>query len=623
MYLRYSARGHGQRGAFVLLALVAFSQPALAQGFAPEHHASLEVAADRTAHEPGATAKIAARVTVDDTFHVNSNTPTYDWLIATELSFELPEGFGEPRTQYPGHKMMKFEFTDDPIAVYDGELTIFAEIEVPADAAPGAVEGQATLYYQACDHEVCWPPTSRKVPLKLVVGGGGEAANADWFVAPTAAAASGAQGHDTNSGGSGTASGTGGTGGTNLLWMLALGVVGGLILNAMPCVLPVLSLKVFAFVKSAGEGRSHLVAGTLATTAGIMASFWALATAAVVAAKAGAAVGWGVQFQQPAFVAFLAVVMVLFALNMWGLFEVPLPQSLARVAGGGPREGVAGHFASGLFATLMATPCSAPFLGTAIGFALTQETPVVFAIFTAVGFGFAVPYLMLAVFPSAAKLLPRSGSWMVTFKQVMGFLLAAAAVWLFYVLSAQISPERLAWIQLTLLGLALATWLVRHFQGRLTPRRLAAFGMAATALWAIWLAKTAPAAHAQVGATELIDWVRFDEAEAERLAEDEGRLVFVDFTAAWCLTCKSIEKAVIETTDVAAAFESHGVVPMKADWTNRDDAITAVMSRYGRAAVPFYLLYRPGRDPHVFGELLTKGSLIGALDEAGGKVAER
>ncbi len=588
----------------VALGLLAFAiaVPAAAQ-LRVEHKASLEVAADRTAYEPGATVRLAARVTIDDHWHVNSNTPTYDYLIPTVLSLELPEGLGEPSFTYPPHKMMKFEFTEEPIAVYDGVFRIFAEFELPADAPAGTIEVEAALRYQACDDKQCLPPVSARAPVALTVGPGGEAANAEWFD-PAAGAA-----------GPSAAAGPVAGGTPGLAWILVLGVLGGLILNAMPCVLPVLSLKVFAFVKAAGQGRSHLVTGTLATTAGILASFWALAAAAVIAGRAGAAVGWGIQFQQPGFVTFLAAVMVLFALNMWGLFEIPLPQSLARVGGSGPREGVAGHFVSGLFATLMATPCSAPFLGTAIGFALAQPAPVVFAVFTAVGLGFALPYLLLAAFPGAARLLPKPGAWMITFKHVMGFLLAAAAVWLFYVLAAQVTAERLAFIQVSLLGLALATWLFRHYQGRPVARRAAGSGMVVAIVACLALAISAPPASGKVAASGLIDWVRFDDAEATRLAA-EGRLVFVDFTADWCLTCKTVERVVIETDVVAAAFEAHGVVPMKADWTNRDDAITEVMARYGRAAVPFYLLYRPGQEPYAFGELLTKSGLIETVARA-------
>ncbi len=585
-----------------------------------QQRATLDIAADRTAYQPGDTVRLAAKVTIDEHWHVNSNTPNLEYLIPTELSLELPDSFSEPRFDYPEHKMLTFEFSPDtPVAVYDGTFQIFAETKLPAGFEDGPIPGAASLLYQACDDKQCEPPTTVDQLFEIVIGAGGQAANAAWFERSETATAvttpSSAAGSSSNAAGNTSAASS------SLLWMLALAVFGGFILNAMPCVLPVLSLKAFSLVKSAGHGRAELTKGALATTAGILVSFWALASAAVLAAKAGALVGWGIQFQQPGFVAFLTVVVIVFALNMWGMFEIILPQNVAQAAGGGPREGVAGHFVSGLFATLMATPCSAPFLGTAIGFALTQPTPVIFAIFTAVGLGLALPYLLLAAFPAAAKLMPKPGAWMVTFKNIMGFLLAGAAIWLCFILAAQISAATLAFFQGTLLILALFAWFYKHYQSKPTKRRFAAVGMMAAAVWAIILAAGAPpAATAQVASSELIDWVSFDEIEAERLAA-EGQIVFVDFTAAWCLTCKSIEKAVIETTEVAGAFADHGVVPMKADWTNRDDNITTVLARYGRAAVPFYLLYRPGQEPYAFGELVTKPSLIEALAEAS-RVAE-
>jgi suppressor for copper-sensitivity B len=409
--------------------------------------------------------------------------------------------------------------------------------------------------------------------------------------------------------------------------MLGLAILGGLILNAMPCVLPILSLKVFGLVRSAGHGRAEVVRGSLATAAGILISFWALALAAVLARAAGAAVGWGVQFQRPGFVAFLAVVVVLFCLNLWGLFEIPLPQWAARVGGSGPREGIAGHFFSGLFATLMATPCSAPFLGTAIGFALAQSAGWIFAIFTGVGFGMALPYLLLAAAPGAARFFPRPGAWMDTVRGAMGFLLAAAAVWLFYVLSAQMSPERVAFIQLGLLGLALFTWL-RH-RGLRGPvlQGAAGLGMAAAVAAILVLAVTsgaeAPAQASEVKTAGLISWVPFDRAKAESLASS-GQLVFVDVTADWCFTCKVNEKLVLETPEVAGAFQRHSVVAMKADWTNRSDEIGSFLAEHGRYGIPFYLLYRPGNPPHVFSELLNKETLVSEVEAtAAGRVAER
>jgi len=404
--------------------------------------------------------------------------------------------------------------------------------------------------------------------------------------------------------------------------MLLVAVVGGLILNAMPCVLPVVSLKVFGLVQSASHGRREVVRGALATAAGILVSFWALAGLAVGAASAGAAVGWGVQFQRPGFVAFLAVVVTLFCLNLWGLFEIPLPPVLARLGGAGAREGLAGHFGSGLFATLMATPCSAPFLGTAIGFALTQPAPTVFAIFTAVGAGLALPYLVLAATPGASRILPRPGAWMENLRGIMGFLLAGTAVWLLYVLAAQVSPERVAAFEVALLVLALCTWFLhRAAPGRRAARGVAGAALAVVAVAAVALAASGAAGGAGAGSRVAaqpdgpIAWVDFDRGRAESLAAS-GQLVFVDVTADWCFTCKVNERLVLNTPEVAAAFATHHVVPMRADWTNRNDAITRFLADHGRYGIPFYLLYRPGRDPYVFSELPSKTAILVALDDA-------
>jgi suppressor for copper-sensitivity B len=394
----------------------------------------------------------------------------------------------------------------------------------------------------------------------------------------------------------------------------------------------VLSLKVFGLVRSAGQGRSEVVRGALATAAGILVSFLALAIAAIAARAAGAAVGWGIQFQRPGFVAFLAVVVVLFCLNLWGLFEIPLPQRLARLGGSGPREGLAGHFASGLFATLMATPCSAPFLGTAVGFALAQEAPVILAIFAAVGLGMGLPYLLLAAAPGTARFLPRPGEWMNTLRGIMGFLLAAAAVWLFYVLSSQVSPERVAAVELGLLALSLFLWLRHRHMASGNPRQgmrwLAEIGMIAAVAATVGIAAISPA----IGATKdprlaaessagLISWEPWERARAEELA-GQGKLVFVDVTADWCFTCKVNERLVLETPEIAGAFAEHGVVPMKADWTNRNEEIGKFLAEHGRYGIPFYLLYRPGQEPRVFSELLTKDGLVEAV-KAAGAVAQR
>ena len=401
--------------------------------------------------------------------------------------------------------------------------------------------------------------------------------------------------------------------------ILFLGVVGGLILNAMPCVLPVLSLKIFGLVKSAGKGRSQVVVGSLATALGILLSFWALALAAILARSAGAAVGWGVQFQEPTFVVGLTLIVILFCLNLWGVFEIVLPMRLAQVADSGPKEGVPGHLASGLFATLMATPCSAPFLGTAVSFALSQPASTIFAVFTAIAVGMALPYFILAAAPRAAHLLPKPGPWMDNLRIVMGFLLAAAAIWLLYVLAAQVSRERLAFIELAILGMAMFVWIRHSSTTRGWIRKMALVGIVFTMVLAVALAAGADNAKVDFSATEhstgLIDWLTFDRQEAERLAS-AGHLVFVDVTADWCFTCKVNERLVLETPEVAGAFEKHEVISMKADWTTRSDTITEYLADHGRYGIPFYLLYRPDQDPHVFSELLTKEAVVSVIEQA-------
>ncbi len=592
----------GRRLAALLLATAASAIALPATALDTPHRGTVEAGLDRTAYDGGARAELAVALTLEDGWHVNSHQPTYDYLIPTELTVTLPEGWEAPAVTYPDSVRRTFAFAEEPLDVYEGRVVMRGTLSLPAGVAAGRYPLGVAVRYQACDHESCLPPVVDRAALELVVGPGGELANATLFDAAAAGAAPPAA-----------------PGASRLAAILLLGLVGGLILNVMPCVLPVLSLKVFGLVKAAGLGRRQVVAGALATAAGIVASFWALAAFAVVARSAGAAVGWGVQFQEPGFVTFLAVVVVLFCLNLWGLFEIPLPARLAgALGGGGRREGLAGHFASGLFATLMATPCSAPFLGTAMGFALAQSSAVILATFTAVGIGMALPYLALAVAPGAARLLPRPGEWMEHVRKVMGFLLAAAAVWLFYVLAAQITAERLAAIELGLLAVALLVWVRSRVATRGAWRHAAAAGVLAAAVVTLGIAvgaeagpATRPAAAA--GSSErLIAWEPFDRQRAERLAA-AGRLVFVDVTADWCFTCKANERLVLETPETAALFRDHDVVAMRADWTNRDAEIADFLAAHGRYSIPFYLLYRPGAEPLPFSELLTRAALRDAL----------
>ena len=402
-------------------------------------------------------------------------------------------------------------------------------------------------------------------------------------------------------------------------------MLGGLILNAMPCVLPVLSLKLVGILQHAGQDRRAIATGGLATSAGIVTSFIALALLAIGVRAAGGLVGWGVQFQNPAFVVFLAIVVVLFCLNLWGVFEVPLPRALSRFDAGGAHHGVLGHFVTGLFATLMATPCSAPFLGTAVGFGLSQSAGVILAVFTAIGIGMALPYLFMAAVPGSVARLPRPGAWMVKLKVVLGFLLAGAAIWLLYVLSSQVSPERVAAIEVGLLVLSLLVWLGGDPMGSRAARAIGSGRRGGRdrrhALHRRARRRRSPSTQRDRSPRDGgIDWTVFDRGQAESLARD-GRLVFVDVTADWCFTCKANERLILDTREVTAAFARLQVVPMRADWTNQNEAIAHFLADFGRYSIPFYLLYRPGAEPHLFPELLTKRDVLRVLDESAGNGA--
>lgn len=580
----------------------------------PTEKAELTLAASRTAFAPGEPARLAALVAIDDGWHLQAHVPTYEYLIPTELRVATPEGWGEARVEYPDPVPYTFAFAEEPLDVYEGKLVLPFEVDVPADA-DGPATISVTLRYQACDDKSCLAPVTARATLDVTVGAGGEEQAAELFAGGARVESAT---HPTPTGGAPAPASA------SFAAMLLLALLGGLILNAMPCVLPILSLKVFGLVKAAGQSRREVRAGALATSAGIVLSFWGLAAAAVAAKSAGAAVGWGIQFQQPGFVAFLAIVVLFFTLNLWGLFEIQLPSRLVSAAEKrGAREGLGGHFASGLFATLMATPCSAPFLGTALSFALAQSAATIFAIFTAVGIGLALPYLALAVAPAAARLLPRPGAWMDTLRGAMGFLLAAAIVWLLYVLSAQIATERLAFFQVFLLAISLALFFAHRARPGALGKKLGWALALALAAGSVVLLARAPESEARSAAAptgdSVIAWIPFDRIEAERLAGDEGRLVFLDITADWCVTCKVNEKLVLHTPEVAGAFAEHGVVAMKADWTNRDDEIAHFLAEHGRYGIPFYMLYRPGDAPHVFGELVSKQGIVEVVRAAAGR----
>lgn len=400
-----------------------------------------------------------------------------------------------------------------------------------------------------------------------------------------------------------------------LLMMIGFALLGGLILNLMPCVLPVLSLKVLGLIGHGGGDRGAIRLSFVASSAGIVLSFLVLAAAAVAVKQAGLAVGWGIQFQQPLFLVFLTVVVTLFAANLWGLFEVPMPGWLSDLGGKGDTHSMGGHFLTGAFATLLATPCTAPFLGTAIGFALGQGPLEVFAIFTALGFGMALPYLAVAAFPGLAQRLPRPGAWMVRVRQAMGLALALTAAWLLWVLAAQTGLFAAG----TVAALMAAVPLLLALRARLPEpgRPAAVYGVAVAAVLA-FLPPFTMAEDLRSAARSDADWVAFDRAAVPGLVA-QGKTVFVDVTADWCITCQVNKAAVVNRGEVAKRLKLPHVVAMRADWTNPDDGIAAYLASHGRYGIPFNAVYGPGApDGVVLPELLTEGVVLEAFEKAAG-----
>ena len=413
--------------------------------------------------------------------------------------------------------------------------------------------------------------------------------------------------------------------GPSLLLIVGLALLGGLILNLMPCVLPVLAIKLLAVVGHGGGEKAAVRRGFLASTAGIVAAFALLAALAVGLKQAGLAVGWGIQFQQPLFVVAMVVILVLFACNMMGWFEIRLPgrvaDAAARAGGSGPAHetSLAGNFLQGAFATLLATPCSAPFLGTAVGFALSRGALEIFVIFIALGVGMALPFLAVAAFPALATRLPRPGAWMNWLKRILALALLATALWLLSVLARQQSLP----VAIAVAALLLVVGLLLAMRRRL-PATMAG-GVPVLVVIVSALALAAPLTLPALGidgrrgvapAAADSDWQVFDRAAVPRLVA-AGHTVFVDVTADWCITCKVNKQRVIEAGTVAAALDGERVVRMRADWTSPDPAIADFLAAYGRYGIPFNIVYGPSAPSGiVLPELLTDASVLDALAEA-------
>ncbi|GJQ25556.1 MAG: hypothetical protein HBSAPP02_05880 [Phycisphaerae bacterium] len=649
-------------------------------------HVKISVASDAPIAAPGKSFNVIVSADLERGAHMQSHKPLDADYIAAYVFVEPTDGLEIGDVDYPPG----VERTDKvlgKLSEYSGKVAFKVPVTVSEDAGTAPRHVRGILQYQICnDSGTCYPPQRIEWSLPIRMEGGPAPATGDDEFAATAtpenaigATPTGSEGAE-RAGDRTVAESSGAThsganapsasGSSNLAtWLssaeaffnrygftgvLAMAFIGGLVLNLMPCVLPVISLKVLSFVRQAGEDRGRILALGLTYCAGILVFFGFLA---VLFATTGT--GWGQLFQKPRVVIGLAAVVTAFALSLFGVFAVFTPKVIDHLGQkAAEREGLPSAFATGLLATFLGTACTAPFLSAAVG-AATRYPPAQGAmIFMAVGMGMAFPFVLLSAQPAWLKFVPRPGPWMHTFEVLMGFLLLGTAVWLLNPLRDQIGDWGLLLTIIFLLFVSLAVWVKGRIQfGDPPSRKLAMNGLALAIVAVGWLlpframgtiddlrldashrrklindgklfAQLDPEKRGEVAWkpdwSRGIPWLEYDEEHVRRYVE-AGYTVFVDFTASWCASCKTNLKTSIDVEATRALMRELNVVPIEADYSSEDPMIKSVLARFKRAGVPLYLVYSPGRpdDPQILPELLTPQIVTDALRKAGPSKPER
>jgi len=405
---------------------------------------------------------------------------------------------------------------------------------------------------------------------------------------------------------------------SNIFSMFLIALLGGLILNIMPCVLPVLGMKLSTVLGAQGIEKSQIRKQFLASSLGILTSFWLLALFLLSLKLSGEALGWGIQFQNPYFIVAMVAITALFAANMLGVFEIQLPSNLQTWLATKGDQSYIGHYLQGMFATLLATPCSAPFLGTAVAFALGASALELFIIFTALGLGMALPWILIALVPSIAQLLPKPGRWMGSVKMIFALMIFATSLWLLSLLTSFIGVTSVLLIAILLLIIFLVLIAKKHGKKILLISIASLILVSALGL----LVGSLTAKHWATPLTDDLVWQPLD-TEQLKLHVQSGKSVFVDVTADWCVTCKANKIGVLLQDPVYSALQSENIILMKGDWTVRSDKVTQYLQSYGRYGVPFNIVYGPATPQGIeLSTILSSDALLEALALSRGKEDE-
>ncbi|MBX9769820.1 MAG: thioredoxin family protein [Candidatus Obscuribacterales bacterium] len=571
---------------------------------------------------------LAVQLQMEPGWHTYYKDPGESGL-ATSINWVLPEGFSAGPIEW--EKPTKFLEAGVTTFGYQNKTTLRTKITPSAQLKDGQTYPfTAKVKWLSCK-EICLPGSAdlnisltSSSPAPLVTTPPKPAQSQPHSMdkeppPPTLSAV------ETNSVSTGTTSEQG----TNFLTYIVFAFIGGALLNLMPCVLPVISIKVLSFVEQARDDPKDIFRSGLIFSSGIIASFMFLAVVVLALKSFGQSIGWGFQFQHPGFLIAMSAIVLVLSLSLMGLFYVSPPTTAqSEVDRMANREGALGTFGKGVLATLLSTPCTAPFLGTAIGFGFSQPAWVLLTIFFVVSIGMASPYILLTAQPKWMRYLPKPGAWMEQFKEAMGFMLLATVVWLLSVLGQQVGLFGVVNTLAFLLSVALSTWIIGRFitLSSSTARKYTTW-FAALAICAacyqlfippIFDPANQPSATTKPEESNGLTWLPYTKESLDANLRS-GKTVFLDFTADWCLTCKVNEQTVIATQPVIDKIKALDIVTMKADWTRQNPEISALLQKFGRSGVPLYVIF-PSNDPEhpiVLPEVITQGLILEKLDLAG------